>query len=380
MKKNIAVYIQGDTVWEAAMLSEIQRFAGIREDWTLFLFRVFPDFLPAKLDVASIHGALIPSHLAKEAAALQQRNVPYVSLGHDAVHGGGSVVLDNVMAGRLAARHLVAEGYTRLVYFANGMDRHSPTRAHGFVDEVKLLGRDTEIFQEGPRQRRALKWSLSLQLQDFSDLLLSSSQPVGVFTNDDVHGERALEACRLVGLRVPEDVGICCFTTNDLFCSLCSPPLSSVSFDMAALGKQAVTVLANMLEGKKTSEREVILLPPQAMRVRHSSQFRMVRSPAVAKFLAYLESHYAEPVDFNASARASGLSRSSLERQVRQVTGLTPAQCLKRLRVQECKRLLLETDMDLETIAAETGFSDKSVLSRVIKAETGQSPGKFRRS
>ncbi|MCC5848864.1 MAG: substrate-binding domain-containing protein [Verrucomicrobia bacterium] len=380
MKKNIAVYLHGETVVEAAMLAGIQRFANLQTDWTIFLYRVAPQLLPLDLGTPSIQGALLPSFMSREISLLRKKKIPLVSFGHDAVHGVSSVVLDNETTGRMAARHLIEEGYTNLIYFANGGQRHSPTRAHGFVTEAERLGHKAKVFEEGPRQRQARKWSLPLQLQDFADLLRATHPPLGIYTCDDVHGERALEACRLAGLRVPDDVGICCFTNNDLFCSLCSPPLSTVTFDMEALGETSVQILAEMLDKTDPPAREVIVLPPNPVQTRRSTQFRMVRAPAVSQFLTYLESHFAEPMDFNAAAKAAGLSRSSLERQVREVTGLTPGQCLKRVRVRECKRLLQETDWDLETIAAETGFSDKSVLSRAIKANTGQSPGKFRRS
>ena len=42
--------------------------------------------------------------------------------------------------------------------------------------------------------------------------------------------------------------------------------------------------------------------------------------------------------------------------------------------------MLLYTDLDIEEIAEITGFSDRSHLSKVFTARTGQNPNKYRQT
>ena len=48
------------------------------------------------------------------------------------------------------------------------------------------------------------------------------------------------------------------------------------------------------------------------------------------------------------------------------------------MRVGKTMDMLLYTDLDIEEIAEITGFSDRSHLSKVFTARTGQNPNKYR--
>jgi AraC-like DNA-binding protein len=67
-----------------------------------------------------------------------------------------------------------------------------------------------------------------------------------------------------------------------------------------------------------------------------------------------------------------------LSRSFRTVTGHTIARHRMRLRVRVALERLAGGERDLARLAAETGFSDQSYLSRVIRAETGRTPGGLR--
>ena len=51
----------------------------------------------------------------------------------------------------------------------------------------------------------------------------------------------------------------------------------------------------------------------------------------------------------------------------------------RRIRVDEARRLLSNTERPIADIALETGFTDQSHLTRVFRRVLGETPGDFRR-
>ena len=74
------------------------------------------------------------------------------------------------------------------------------------------------------------------------------------------------------------------------------------------------------------------------------------------------------------------LSSSHFSRAFKQTTGMTPHSWLTRMRVEQAKELLRETDIDLVDIALACGFADQSHFSRVFLRAEGQTPGRWRRN
>jgi AraC-like DNA-binding protein len=99
----------------------------------------------------------------------------------------------------------------------------------------------------------------------------------------------------------------------------------------------------------------------------------------VRQVLEYLDRHYAGPVSLDAAAKAAGLSRFRTAHLLKETTGQTLIQHLKRLRVDEAVRLLETTTRSYADIAASLGFADQSHFIRQFKDLTGATPGQYRR-
>jgi AraC-like DNA-binding protein len=105
---------------------------------------------------------------------------------------------------------------------------------------------------------------------------------------------------------------------------------------------------------------------------------RLERAPsAMAKVRDYLESCFDQQVDLDALAKLAGLSRFQLLRAFRRETGMTPHVYLTDCRVRAA-RLRLARGQDVAAVALACGFSDQSHLTRVFKAASGITPGRFR--
>ncbi|MDF2232611.1 helix-turn-helix domain-containing protein [Albimonas sp. CAU 1670] len=77
-------------------------------------------------------------------------------------------------------------------------------------------------------------------------------------------------------------------------------------------------------------------------------------------------------------ARALGYSATHLGRLTRAHAGQSPAAFLTALRMQEARRLLAYTLMDVAEVGYRLGYEDPSYFSRAFRRETGLSPSDFR--
>ena len=74
-----------------------------------------------------------------------------------------------------------------------------------------------------------------------------------------------------------------------------------------------------------------------------------------------------------------GISRVQLYRRVKAITGLSPVELLRQMRLQKGYMLLCNTTKTVQEIAYEVGFSRASYFSKCFKDEYGRQPGDVRR-
>jgi YesN/AraC family two-component response regulator len=103
-------------------------------------------------------------------------------------------------------------------------------------------------------------------------------------------------------------------------------------------------------------------------------------STLVKRVLAYLHQNYTRAFSRQEIATAIGVSKNYLSEIFRQEMGLSPWECLNRLRIQRAKELLRDTGETITAIAAQVGFEDSAYFSRVFHKWVGQSPQAYRQS
>lgn len=92
----------------------------------------------------------------------------------------------------------------------------------------------------------------------------------------------------------------------------------------------------------------------------------------------WLQSHYQERVTLAVAARAAGASTSTLVHRLRAETGRTFKAMLRGIRLDEAKKLLATTALEIADIADRCGFSDQSHFTREFKRGINLTPGQFR--
>ena len=100
----------------------------------------------------------------------------------------------------------------------------------------------------------------------------------------------------------------------------------------------------------------------------------------VRQAMVFLQNNFSEPISRRDIAKHIGISEDHLTFCFRQELGITPIQYLQRYRINQSKRLLLETDQTITEIAFNVGFSDSGYFSRIFRREVGMPPETFRQA
>jgi len=98
----------------------------------------------------------------------------------------------------------------------------------------------------------------------------------------------------------------------------------------------------------------------------------------VRRITKVLSDDLSRDVDINALANSVNLSVSRLRHLFKDETGLTPAQYLKRLRLERARELMEESFLRLKEVMPQVGISDESHFVRDFKKKHGLPPIKYR--
>jgi DNA-binding LacI/PurR family transcriptional regulator len=178
-------------------------------------------------------------------------NVPIVLINNqhpgDFVH---SVGIDNIAASRAIVTHLLELGHRRIAYIGDRLGYQSDTeRFSGYRAALKsrripvhaeLVVRGDGKPVEGERAANQL-----FQL---------GHPPTAIFCYNDMTALGVLRAAGDRGLRVPDDISIAAF--DDLpVTSYTSPPLTTIRQPKQDMGRRAMSILIQLLNGEKPESR-----------------------------------------------------------------------------------------------------------------------------
>jgi AraC-like DNA-binding protein len=155
---------------------------------------------------------------------------------------------------------------------------------------------------------------------------------------------------------------------------------------VSALDPELMSVVIRFLQSLGTGADRRVLTPmylqeivyrvlqrEQFSRLLHIAAKQSAGNP-VAAALAYIREHYAEPVTVNDMAEQVALSPSSFSHLFREVTGRSPYQFLKELRLDRARELLLDGRLSVTDVSRRVGYSSASHFIKEFRSRFGTTP------
>ena len=319
------------------------------------------------------HGIIGQLLFGRLPALVRQSGLPAVNVSTSIPTSMPSVLVDNTVLGQMAARHLRDLGVRNFAFAGRAGMAYSVERAASFRAALAAEKQPCLIFQ--PESRRASTW-----LQEYRQLVAwirKVPRPIGIFVCDDRRGCDILQACQILGLRVPEEVSVLGADNDETACLLSMPALSSIIPPSRMIGFRAAELLARLMNGAPAPDRP-ILLPPTVIATRLSSDVAAVEDPDAAAALRFIHKQVDKPISVRDVLAAAPQSRKALERRFMLLLGRTPKQEIRRVQIERAKLLLSQTDLKIQAVAAQTGFRRYALFVKHFHASTGFSPSAYR--
>lgn len=109
------------------------------------------------------------------------------------------------------------------------------------------------------------------------------------------------------------------------------------------------------------------------------SHFLTIKGQAQTPIQVIMENNYAYNLSIEAYARMTNRSVSSFKRDFQAIYKTTPGRWLMDKKLAHAKKLLIQTNDPIASVAFDSGFENTAHFSRLFKQKTGITPMEFRK-
>ncbi len=303
--------------------------------------------------------------------------MPAVVVGHRQreIAGLANVITDSEAIGHMAAEHLLNCGFRHFAYCGFDDMPWSALRGQSFQTRLAKAGFTTQFCPPGAAAR---EFNGRRHDQLLLNWLKSLPKPLGIMACNDDRGEQVIEACKIAGLQVPDEVAIIGADNDDLLCDLSDPPMSSVAINFERAGYESAEVLDRLMQRRRVRQWK-ILVPATHVVPRRSTDIVAVEDLQLANALKFIRSHASQVIAVPDVAHAAGLSRRVLEKRFQKHLRRSVLSEIRRVRVGEICRQLVETSDSIGQIGQTLGYAGTEHLARYFRQEKQMTPLAYRR-
>lgn len=376
-RRNVALLIETSNAYARGLLVGITAFLRRHEPWSIVLPEQERGAVPPRW-LNNWQGDGIIARIENEEIAqeVMKLDVPVVDVSAARVVPSVPwVETDDSAIADLVFQHFFERGYRHFAYCGDDRFQWSRWRRERFVKLAEEAGYRCEVFELPITSGKTLDSTATAS--GLIAWLKALPKPVGIMVAYDIKGQQLLDACREVGVSVPEDVAVVGVDNDEILCELCSPPLSSVAPDTFHTGLQAAQLLHEMMAGQAVEPKGHFLKPLRLV-VRQSSAGFAIADPQIAKAMRLIREHACDGISVGDVLEHVPLSRRTLESRFRKLVGRSPHEEILRLKIERIRQLLEETDLPLTAIARRTGFAHDEYLSVAFKRVVGVPPSEYR--
>ena len=376
--RQIAVLVETEDSWGCSVIRGIADYSQNHGHWNLLIDPRDHEQRSALPDLWNGDGIIARIGTRTQLDQIRGRALPTVNVDtvFDGLDGIFDVVTDDQERADLAFAHLRDRGFEQFAFFAPPSRKYSTGCGQNFVNTIKQAGFECREYKPGYRVGRKIGWEE--QQRRVSRWLASLPRPVAIFTVDAQCGRQLAETCYLSNIRVPDEVAILAGDTDELLCDVSTPPLSSIAVAAQRIGYEAAALLDRTIQGQQPSV-EPRLIPPEGVISRQSTDILAIDDEMVVHALRYIQTHAFHDIAVKDILREVPVSRRSLEIQFQKYLGRSPAEEIRRVRLDKGKTMLSRTDLPIGEIALACGFSNATRFGVAFRKRFQQTPLEYRK-
>jgi LacI family transcriptional regulator len=377
-RREIALLIETSNGYARGLLNGIISYMREHESWSVYLGEQRrgddpPDWLRrwrgdgiiARIETDRIASAVVESGLpaVDVSAARKVKALPWVETDDRAIACA-------------AAQHLLERNFRQLAFCGDDRFNWSRWRCDHFQRAAAEAGASCAVYQ--PSKRAFRDWD-SME-DELARWLLSLPRPVGVMASYDIRARHVLDACRRVGLAVPDQVAVIGVDNDEFLCNLSDPPITSVAPDTRRTGYEAAALLDRLMSAREKQRGQAVFVQPLGVVTRRSTDAFALGDPDVSAAVRFIREHAYHGITVKDVLAEVPVSRRVLEGRFRKLLGRTPHDEIARIRLERVRQLLRETRLSMDEIARRSGFRNGEYLATAFRREIGTSPNEYRNS
>lgn len=298
---------------------------------------------------------------------LAQRISPRLLNFSNATGGLGipRVISDDPAVGRLAADYLHARGFRQFGYFGSPGHNYSAERLAGFAENIRKLSPSASLSER-------------YHTKGIRDWIRNLPKPVAIFSCTDARASAVIDAAVAEQQRVPAEVAVLGVDNDEVICALARVPLSSVIQSTRKIGFEAAKLLDQWLR-TDLAPPPLTRIAPAGINTRASTDSIAVDDPVVATALQFMREHAYRDMMIAEVAGQCGVGRRTLERRFKDALKSSPHDEIQRLRLDRARKLLVETDLSIDEVAATAGFTTARILSATFRKALRITPSAYKK-
>jgi LacI family transcriptional regulator len=363
--KQIAVITSN---YDNGVLKGIRKYMQEHPHWSIYLVNVSDDTDFSWLMNWKGDGMIAPIENEQIAETVLHLKLPTIDLSSmPLMPEMPFVVSKDSLTARIAADLINEKGLGRFAFFGDTKQARTDRLGHHFQTYVGNLGYPCHLLCSNTGKSKMEK---KIQVARWIETL---PKPIGIFTSSS--GEVLLEACQLVKASVPDEVSIIHLDNDEILCELLEQQLTKVLHNPSKFGYHASLLLDEMM----ADHQDKIDKTEEDMPNLSSIEGLAAKDKIIYDALHFIHNNACDGITVNDVVNKVSLSRRMLEHRFRKTLGITPHEEIISARLRSVKQLLAQTELNLVSIANQTGFKHSEYLSVVFKREVGISPGQYRK-
>lgn len=324
-------------------------------------------------------GIIATVHSRDLARRLHDFGVPVVNVSGARFAGSNfpRVASDARAVVQLAVEHLWSKGRRHVAFCGDPQKEFLDFWAQAYAEAARTRGFAALSYARSPKL--TANSGLEAQRRDRARWLHGLPKPVGIIGWDTITCRSIAHACELASLEIPDQVAIISLSTEDLLGQTIHPPISGVDIPVKRIGYEAATMLNSLMRGRRPANREQ-LLAPLGITTRQSTDIFECADAKIRLVMRFIKENATTGINIDDVLRAVPMARRTLERRFLTLLGHSPAEEIRRTKIERVRQLLTTTDMTVPDIAEACGFAYAEHMIPLFARHHNCTPAAFRRN